>query len=172
LFDNPKNPGSDNIMVSGADGNLNVYRSQRLIWKAKLSDPNSFSIATFVNDFDCCKGMITTLSDDCRLSVSYLGTESEKEGQVVKEGKEINYDDVDEEHRKLLGIIRASQSDTRIEPREKIIMRTQVPKRLDEPDQVHTFDGGFEHLADSAVRMPCSDGSEGVLRITAKVSAQ
>ncbi|GMH86005.1 hypothetical protein TL16_g10406 [Triparma laevis f. inornata] len=173
LFSNPKSNNTtspaQNIIVSGADGNLNIYRSQKLIWKAKLADPNSFSIATFVSDFECSKGMITTLSDDCRLSVSYLGTESEKEGQVVKEGKEINYDDVDEEHRKLLGIIRASQSDTRIEPREKIIMRTQVPKRLGEPDKVHVLDGGFEHLAEKATRMPCSDGSEGILKITTKL---
>ena len=87
--------------------------------------------------------MIVTLSDEGTLAVSYLGT-TPPSSSVVSEGKEINYDEIDEEHRKLLGIIRASQSDTRLEPKEKIILRFQVPKRLDPPGNPHDLDGGAE----------------------------
>ena len=77
---------------------------------------------------------------------------------------QFNYDDVDEEHRKLLGIIRASQSDNRVEPREKVVMRTQVPKNLDPPGSIHDLDGGWEHILTSCVRQ---DG--GILQLTAKL---
>ena len=43
-------------------------------------------------------------------------------------------------------------------------MRNQVPKRLDEPGQLHEFDGGFEHMLKDTVRQ-----DDGVLRITAKL---
>ena len=43
-------------------------------------------------------------------------------------------------------------------------MRTQVPKRLDEPGPLHEFDGGFEHMLENAARQ-----DDGLLRITAKL---
>jgi hypothetical protein len=45
---------------------------------------------------------------------------------ATMETKELNYEEMDEEHRKLLAVIRESQSDTRAEPRERLLLRAQV----------------------------------------------
>jgi Bardet-Biedl syndrome 9 protein len=149
-----------NMIVSSYDDSLVVYRQQRMIWSAKLS---SSPIAVFVADYEAHRGMITTLDDSGLLSVIYLGTDPAADSVIVPETKEINYDDVDEEHRKLLGIIRASQSDTRMEPREKIIMRAQVPRQLDAPGHLEDLDM-HEHILKHCVRQ-----DYGMLQLTVKL---
>jgi hypothetical protein len=101
-------------------------------------------------------GLVVTLSDTGELRVSYMGTDPPVGAVNPVDSKELNYDDMDEEHRKLLGIIRETQSgtvrsllfwpvlarelcllcafyspDTRAEPRDKILLRAQVPVTLD-----------------------------------------
>ena len=140
-YPTPPNFVNHNVVIGEFDtGSLHIYKHTRKVWSAKT---DSAPIFTKVGNFGPHKGMIVTLSDEGTLAVSYLGT-TPPSSSVVSEGKEINYDEIDEEHRKLLGIIRASQSDTRLEPKEKIILRFQVPKRLDPPGNPHDLDGGAE----------------------------
>ena len=54
-----------------------------------------------VSSFGEHKAMIACLSDTGTLSVNYMGT-SPPSSSVVSEAKDINYDEIDEEHRKLL----------------------------------------------------------------------
>ena len=124
-------------------------------------------IAIFVADFSETpggqKGMVVTLDDAGELNVLYLGTDPATQSNIIPESKEINYDDVDEEHRKLLGIIRASQSDSKMEPREKIIMRAQVPKRLNAPGHLEDLD-----FHDNILKL-CVRQDQGMLQLTVKV---
>ncbi len=55
-------------------------------------------------------GLVITLSDVGELRVSYMGTDPPVGAVNPVDAKELNYDDMDEEHRKLLGIIRETQS--------------------------------------------------------------
>ena len=115
-----------------------------------------------VSSFGEHKAMIACLSDTGTLSVNYMGT-SPPSSSVVSEAKDINYDEIDEEHRKLLAVIRASQSDTRLEPKDKIMLRYQVPKALDHPGQLHELDG-HEHILEKCVKQ---DG--GLMQLTVKL---
>lgn len=151
----------DNFILGDFDtGSLHIYRNTRKVWSAKMDSP---AILAKVGDFGPHKGMMVTVSDDGRLSIGYLGT-TPPSSSVVSEGKEINYDEIDEEHRKLLGIIRASQSDTRLEPKDKIILRYQIPKSLDRPGAAHELDGGGEHILQKCVKQ---DG--GLMQLTVKL---
>jgi len=161
LYDNPKGQPGQNLIVTSFDSTMHIFRKQKMIWSAKLQ---SAPIACFVAEFVGHKGMIVTLDDEGSLSVVFLGTDPAVDSAVVPESKEFNYDDVDEEHRKLLGIIRASQSDTRVEPREKVVMRTQVSKMLSAPGSIHSLDGGFEHILEKCVRQ-----DDGILNLSAKL---
>eukprot|EP00520_Triparma_pacifica_P005868 CAMPEP_0118641284 /NCGR_PEP_ID=MMETSP0785-20121206/5197_1 /TAXON_ID=91992 /ORGANISM="Bolidomonas pacifica, Strain CCMP 1866" /LENGTH=865 /DNA_ID=CAMNT_0006532713 /DNA_START=101 /DNA_END=2695 /DNA_ORIENTATION=- len=161
LYDNPSGRPGQNLIVTSFDSTMHIFREQKMIWSAKLQ---SVPIACFVANIDGNRGMIVTLDDEGSLSVVYLGTDPAHESPVARETKDFNYDDVDEEHRKLLGIIRASQSDTRVEPREKVVMRTQVPKALDVPGSIHDLDGGWEHILEKCVRQ-----DDGLLKLTAKL---
>ena len=51
-----------------------------------------------------------TLSEQGELRVSYMGTDPPVGAVNPVDSKELNYDDMDEEHRKLLAIIRETQS--------------------------------------------------------------
>jgi Bardet-Biedl syndrome 9 protein len=50
-------------------------------------------------------GAIVTLTETGRLCAYYLGTDPPT-NVVGGEGKELNYEEMDDEHRRLLGIIR------------------------------------------------------------------
>lgn len=50
--------------------------------------------------------MLVTAEEDGHLNVSYLGTDPPAPNVEVIESKELNYDEMDSEHRKLLSIIR------------------------------------------------------------------
>ena len=54
-------------------------------------------------------GMIVSLDEDGRLAVNYLGTDPPTSAVVASDSKEVNYEEMDEEHRTLLNIIRRSQ---------------------------------------------------------------
>jgi hypothetical protein len=44
-----------------------------------------------------------------------------------QQGKELDYEEMDQEHRRLLAIIRDTASSTRQEPPERLVLRAQVP---------------------------------------------
>ena len=48
----------------------------------------------------------------------------------ANESKELDYEAMDEEHRRLLKVIRQASSDQLTEPKEKLVLRAQVPNAL------------------------------------------
>lgn len=118
----------DNLAVATQEGNLHIFSELCLIWAARLdSVPVALTIAGFA-DHD---GMIVALDETGRLSISYLGTRPPSSIASSAASRDLDYERIDEEHRQLLMSIREHQSETKTEPKDRIIIRTQLPKELD-----------------------------------------
>ena len=86
-------------------------------------------VASFGRDH---RGMIVTLDDTGGLLVGYLGTRPPLSAVGgVNHSRMLDYDKVDEEHKKLLQVIRERQSEHTAAPTDEINLRVQVPKALD-----------------------------------------
>lgn len=55
-------------------------------------------------------GLVVSLSEDGEVRVSYMGTDPPTSVVHATDSKELNYDEMDEEHRRLLVTIRENQS--------------------------------------------------------------
>ncbi|CAM9770142.1 unnamed protein product, partial [Heterosigma akashiwo] len=78
-------------------------------------------------------GLIVTLGDEGQLAVQYLGTDPPTTAVVAPDAKELNYEEIDEEHRQLLQVIRKSQAEGSREARDRLALRAQAPALLDPP---------------------------------------
>merc|ERR1719421_2423233 len=76
-------------------------------------------------------GMIVTLSETGKVQVSYLGTDPPTASLVNTEMKELNYDEMEEEHQELLQIIRQTHGEGSREAEEQLKLRAQVPSTID-----------------------------------------
>ena len=56
--------------------------------------------------------MIVSLNEEGSVAVNYLGTDPPTSTVAAAEVKELNYEDMDAEHRELLNVIRQSQGGT------------------------------------------------------------
>jgi len=116
-----------NIVLASMDKTLQIFADMTLVWAAKLrSVPVSVSVASFGG----LKGMLVVLDDAGNLSVGYLGTKPPINA-VYSRIRELDYDKIDEEHRHLLQVIRETQSETKTEPKDVLVVRAQVSKTLD-----------------------------------------
>ena len=84
-----------------------------------------------VADFGNQNGLIVTVNDTGKLTLGYLGTKLPS-NNVVTHTREMDYDKMDEEHRRLLQIIRESQA----EPHNKrntdvLVIKSQITKAID-----------------------------------------
>jgi PTHB1 N-terminus len=71
------------------------------------------------------RGLIATIDETGLIKLSYLGT-SPLAAAVSSFSRDLNYDKIDEEHKRLLQIIRDSQMTSNDEAKEKLVMRAQV----------------------------------------------
>lgn len=123
----PNGGAGNNFIVALQDSTMQVYSSFNLVWAAKLLQvPVQMGVATFGNQ----KGLVVTLSDSGHLAINYLGTRPPVTA-IMTQARELNYDKVDEEHRALLQVIRESQTESQLEPVDKLLIRAQMPKTLD-----------------------------------------
>ena len=131
--DNPRAPwvNVDNLIIGSQTGVLFIYREMELIWSARLSSP---AAALRVRPFAGQPGLILSLTFDGTATISYLGTDPPS-GAVVSEAKELNYEEMDEEHRRLLQMIRDSSSAGKVEPADGLTLRAQVPPTSDKADE-------------------------------------
>lgn len=53
-------------------------------------------------------------------------------GSSSADSRDLDYESMDEEHRRLLKTIKQAQSDTLQEPKESVTLRVQVPDRMQE----------------------------------------
>ena len=83
-----------------------VYRDLELVWAARLPSP---AMALRVGTFAGTPGLLVHMGAAGQLGLSYLGTDPPT-NTVATEVKELNYEAMDEEHRRLLQTIREASS--------------------------------------------------------------
>lgn len=118
----------ENLIVASHSKIWSVYKAKTLIWSACAP---TVPVAMHVAGFGPIDGMIVSLNGDGALSVNYMGTDPPTTAVVSTEVKEINYEVMDEEHRQLLHVIRRSQGEKRSEPKDRLLVRAQMPVVLD-----------------------------------------
>ena len=93
-----------NLIIGTHDAGVKIYKDNALIWSAGLAFiPVALSVATIAD----IPGMVVTMDDTGQLIVSYLGTDpATNVVNVQSENKEFNYDDMDEELKRLQLVIR------------------------------------------------------------------
>eukprot|EP01039_Chlorochromonas_danica_P000897 gene894-978_t len=122
-------PNSYNFILAGQDGTVQVYANFNLVWAARLASDGPIVHAS-VGTFGGVPGLIVTLDDDGRLSISYLGTKPPVTA-VLSHVRDLDYEKIDEEHRALLNVIREAQTEGRTEPVEKLLIKSQLSRGLE-----------------------------------------
>mmetsp|Transcript_41791 Transcript_41791/g.75863 ORF Transcript_41791/g.75863 Transcript_41791/m.75863 type:complete len:859 (-) Transcript_41791:47-2623(-) len=117
------------IMIGTDSGHMMIYRETQLIWCARLT--NIIPVQLTVADICGVKGMIVALDGSGRVQVCYLGTDPPAANLVNTEMKELNYDEMEEEHQELLRVIRQTHGEGAPEAEEKLVINAQVPPGLD-----------------------------------------
>eukprot|EP00644_Phytophthora_capsici_P003285 jgi/Phyca11/561739/estExt2_Genewise1.C_PHYCAscaffold_70739 len=136
----PSSAGMENLLVASHTKVWSVFKDKTLIWSACAS---TIPVALHIAEFGGIDGMVVSLDSDGALSVNYLGTDPPSSAVVAPDTKEINYEEMDEEHRQLLNVIRRAQGERRTEPKDRVLIRAQVPAILDAlPDRSDEFHRG------------------------------
>ena len=123
-----------------------VYKDVQLVWTCKTSQPPIFiDIASFKST----NGLIVHFADNGWLQVSYLGTEPPKLNYILPESKDMNYEEMDGEHQRLLGRIMAHEQDEKTEPDLALTLGAQIfnveesEEYVDDPNKIFaTGDSG------------------------------
>lgn len=96
-------PSSDNLMIGTYQDSLSIYKDAQLVWAART---HSSAVGLAVGSFGGIKGFVVTLNDNCRVTVCYMGTDPPLQGANGSDTKELDYEAMDEEHRRLLKMIK------------------------------------------------------------------
>ena len=121
-------PQSSNFLLANQDCTIQVYSNFNLVWATKV---DSVPVQMVVADFGNQEGLIVTINDTGKLSLGYLGTKLPT-NNVMTHTREMDYDKMDEEHRRLLQIIRESQSEPSSKKNSDIlVIKSQVTKTFD-----------------------------------------
>lgn len=150
----------DNLLVASHSKLWTVFKDKALIWSAC---PSTVPVAMHVAELANTSGMIVSLDSEGALSVNYMGTDPPSTSVVTPDVKEVNYEEMDEEHRQLLNVIRRSQGERRTEPKDRVLIRAQVPTILDavpgRGDDFHRQKGGA----------PAADGLSKGVQLTMRI---
>mmetsp|Transcript_77597 Transcript_77597/g.240967 ORF Transcript_77597/g.240967 Transcript_77597/m.240967 type:complete len:556 (+) Transcript_77597:1-1668(+) len=106
-----------------------IFREMQLVWCARLQA--LIPVQACVETICGIRGMIVCMDRLGRLQVCYLGTDPPTASLVNTEMKELNYDEMEEEHQDLLRIIRQTHGEGTREAEEQLLIRAQVPTSLD-----------------------------------------
>ena len=79
---------------------MHIYKEMTVLWAARLPEP---AATLRVRTFGGQPGLILSLAYSGTATVSYLGTDPPTTA-VVPEAKQLNYEAMDEEHRRLLQV--------------------------------------------------------------------
>lgn len=123
--------GAENLLVATHTKALLVYRTSMLSWAAKADHQ---PVALAVADMPGMRGAIVALDDAGCLSVMYLGTDPLLNPVGFADAKDLDYQAMAQEHRRLAAIIRehgGGGGARMLEPTDRLLIRAQVPSRLD-----------------------------------------
>jgi len=118
-----------NILVGTHTAQLMVYNDQKLVWSAKT---NTYPVSVAVGSFAKLDGLVVMMGEDGVLSCNYLGTDpATQPAQLLDTARELDYDDMDEEHRQLQQVIRLANNAGKSEPEAQIHLVPECPSQLD-----------------------------------------
>jgi len=127
--ENPDAPPVHNLILGTHLGHLLIFREMQLIWNARLIGMIPIQIA--IADIAGIRGMLVCMDAKGKVNVCYLGTDPPTAAIVNTEMKELNYDEMEEEHQDLLRIIRQTHGEGTREVEETLRIRAQTPTALD-----------------------------------------
>ena len=141
-FDCDGTPTHSVLVASASPSKVFVYSTSKLEWACGVpSNPVVMSVANFGD----LMGLIICLDEFGVLSINYLGTDPPASVATTNDVQDLNYEEMDEEHRSLLGVIREATSDMKSEPADRVMLRCEIPTRLDcnsqtdEPENVEAL---------------------------------
>merc|ERR1719454_1135533 len=88
-------------------------------------------VQIFVDTICGIRGMVVCMDESGKVQVCYLGTDPPTASLVNTEMKELNYDEMEEEHQDLLRVIRQTHGEGTKEAEENLMLRAEVPAMLD-----------------------------------------
>jgi len=155
--------GGHNFVLAFRDLTLQVYVNFQLVWAVTTQN---IPVQIEISNFGKQRGLIVAIDDTGVLNIGYLGTKPPS-AAIGGVKRDLDYDKLDEEHRKLLQVIRDMQGDHKSEPNETLSIKSQIPKILDRvgseeglsfrpPDDVVRLYGGVggsDHLVKLTVRL-------------------
>lgn len=119
----------DGFLLASEDNTIRVYREFNLIWATKVMNP---PVQMQVAEFGGVKGLVVTIDEQGMLCLNYLGTRPPLTSAPSSiSTKDINYDKVEEEHKKLIQIIRESQNEVKNEPIDHLQISISLNRKLD-----------------------------------------
>eukprot|EP00419_Tripos_fusus_P062410 CAMPEP_0172920554 /NCGR_PEP_ID=MMETSP1075-20121228/204314_1 /TAXON_ID=2916 /ORGANISM="Ceratium fusus, Strain PA161109" /LENGTH=869 /DNA_ID=CAMNT_0013780599 /DNA_START=19 /DNA_END=2628 /DNA_ORIENTATION=+ len=120
---------SFNLLVSTHIGHIMIFKEMQLVWCARLHA--MVPVQTLVDNISGIRGMVICMDRRGKVQVCYMGTDPPTASLVNTEMKELNYDEMEEEHQDLLRIIRQTHGEGTREPEEQLRISAQVPRTLD-----------------------------------------
>ena len=121
-------------MISSCSDHILVYKSSSLAWAVKI-----FDTAVFLKtcEFEGVKGLITTLSDEGRLSVLYLGMEQVRNHNFLMPSKQVDLAQLASETEKLVNIVNNYERGVNIIPEETLQINLTVDPNLQFDEDFH-----------------------------------
>mmetsp|Transcript_66862 Transcript_66862/g.186862 ORF Transcript_66862/g.186862 Transcript_66862/m.186862 type:complete len:862 (-) Transcript_66862:169-2754(-) len=127
--ESPEAPPFCNILLSTHQGHLMIFKEMQLVWCARLT--GMLPVSVFVETICGIRGMVVCMDCFGKVQISYMGTDPPTASLVNTEMKELNYDEMEEEHQELLRIIRQTHGEGAREAEEMLTIEAQVPAVLD-----------------------------------------
>eukprot|EP00658_Telonema_sp_P-2_P004199 TRINITY_DN11578_c0_g2_i1.p1 TRINITY_DN11578_c0_g2~~TRINITY_DN11578_c0_g2_i1.p1 ORF type:complete len:700 (-),score=174.65 TRINITY_DN11578_c0_g2_i1:246-2345(-) len=115
--------GNEGMILSSSTGGLMVYHGITLMWAAKTE---TVPVCISVGCFGGLPGLIAALDDTGHTALLYLGTDPPANTVVGAVQRELDYDKMDDQHRRLLNLIRDATSDQRQEPKDVVHIKAGV----------------------------------------------
>lgn len=166
-----------NVILVEKDQMISIFSTFQLVWAAKtLYQPIYINVGSYGGQ----KGLILISDDQGNMSISFLGTKPPKQ-TMMSQVRDLNYDQIDEEHRHLLNIIRENNSDNKhlqsSAPKSQLVIKSQIAKTLDfeqfnpsifndlNPNQVTSLTNQFVPLVPTSNSVLSSHASQSDLYI-------
>jgi Bardet-Biedl syndrome 9 protein len=132
----PEAPIMHNVLLGTHTGHLMVFKEMQLVWCARLQ--GMVPVQTYVAPIAGIRGMIVCMDNKGKVMVCYMGTDPPTASLVNTEMKELNYDEMEEEHQDLLRIIRQTHGEGTREAEEQLKVEAKVPLSLDSAQEDDT----------------------------------
>ena len=157
-----------NFIIVNMDKSIQIFADFNLVWAA-MNYTQALPVQIGICDIMGQKGLIATVDDEANLKLNYLGTKPPVDA-VASFSRDLDYDKIDEEHKKLLQIIRESQAESRQETSDHLNLKAQMlqntkpnanNKKKDEllsdprelPDDVVSLSYAFNSAVDGSLKI-------------------